>query len=305
MEQNKRPLLSICIPTYNRAEYLRDALQNITSDPAFDDRIEIIISDNASTDSTPQVANEYMSRFTNVKYFCNEKNLVDANLKLSLERASGRYLKLFNDTLRFKPNSLSSILNILSNTNDENPLFVQSINFLSDTDTIVDSKDKLISKLSFYITWIGNFGILKDKIFALNVKPRYIKYHLAQVAWLLKLVSTNKIKIYFGDWYTSIYPKNKGGYNLFKVFCTNYFKILRDFNISEKYIRDEKRILYRYFLSQYIVSFLILKKKEKFQTEEAWKIIWRYYGKKPYAYLYLVARTIQIAGNKIISYCKL
>jgi len=53
--ENKQPLLSICIPTYNRAEYLEEAIYNIVTDDAFCDKVEIIISDNASTDNTKQV----------------------------------------------------------------------------------------------------------------------------------------------------------------------------------------------------------------------------------------------------------
>ena len=57
--ENKQPLLSICIPTYNRAEYLEGALKNIVTDSAFDSRVEVIISDNASTDNTQEVGKKY------------------------------------------------------------------------------------------------------------------------------------------------------------------------------------------------------------------------------------------------------
>ena len=44
------PVLSICIPTYNRCEYLMNNLQHICEHQEYD--FEIIISDNASTDDT-------------------------------------------------------------------------------------------------------------------------------------------------------------------------------------------------------------------------------------------------------------
>ena len=59
MEFNKEPILSICIPTYNRAESLRTSLQQYVSCKGFDESIEIVISDNASTDDTRKVALEY------------------------------------------------------------------------------------------------------------------------------------------------------------------------------------------------------------------------------------------------------
>jgi abequosyltransferase len=50
-----RPLLSICIPTYNRSQYLKQALETYVSNAAFDDEVEIVISDNASTDNTEKM----------------------------------------------------------------------------------------------------------------------------------------------------------------------------------------------------------------------------------------------------------
>lgn len=51
--ENKRPLLSICIPTYNRAEILDKTLFLLFSNPDFNvDEIEVVVSDNCSTDHT-------------------------------------------------------------------------------------------------------------------------------------------------------------------------------------------------------------------------------------------------------------
>ena len=56
---NNRILLSICIPTYNRASTLEQTLRNITEKPEIDDRVEINESHNASTDHTRQVLTQY------------------------------------------------------------------------------------------------------------------------------------------------------------------------------------------------------------------------------------------------------
>ena len=50
------PLLSICIPTYNRAQHLRNCLHSIAiACPQVRDKIEICISDNGSDDDTPAI----------------------------------------------------------------------------------------------------------------------------------------------------------------------------------------------------------------------------------------------------------
>ena len=49
---NNTILLSLCIPTYNRVETLTVMLERVVHDPDFDEEVEIVISDNCSTDDT-------------------------------------------------------------------------------------------------------------------------------------------------------------------------------------------------------------------------------------------------------------
>ncbi|KQV81338.1 glycosyltransferase family 2 protein [Rhizobium sp. Root1220] len=60
--------LSICIPTYNREAYLRNALEHCET-YKFDFPYEIVISDNASTDNTAQVVEEFVARGLPIRYF--------------------------------------------------------------------------------------------------------------------------------------------------------------------------------------------------------------------------------------------
>ena len=53
---DKRPILSICIPTYNRAETLKKNVISILNYPSQD--LEVVVSDNCSTDETIKILNE-------------------------------------------------------------------------------------------------------------------------------------------------------------------------------------------------------------------------------------------------------
>lgn len=55
-----QPLVSICIPTYNNARCLRESLDAIVNE-TYSNR-EIIVSDNASTDDTKEIADEYVKK---------------------------------------------------------------------------------------------------------------------------------------------------------------------------------------------------------------------------------------------------
>ena len=104
MSQN--PLLSICIPTFNRGVFLNQTLDSITQQDIFleTNEIEIIVSDNASVDGTTGLVQEYVHSFPEkIKYFRNETNVgTEENLNLVLSKARGKFLKLHNDNLLIK-----------------------------------------------------------------------------------------------------------------------------------------------------------------------------------------------------------
>lgn len=65
--------LSIGVPVYNGAKYIRETLDSILAQTFTD--FELIISDNASTDATQAICEEYVRRDPRVRYFRNAKNL--------------------------------------------------------------------------------------------------------------------------------------------------------------------------------------------------------------------------------------
>ena len=73
-----KSLLSICIPTYNRAKILEVTLKRIIGQiNELDNRnlVSLFISDNASTDNTQEVVQRFARQEVHIEYHCNEKNL--------------------------------------------------------------------------------------------------------------------------------------------------------------------------------------------------------------------------------------
>lgn len=288
MENNSpAPLLSICIPTYNRAEYLREALENITSDPAFDDKVEVVISDNASTDHTQTVGEEYACKYKNVHYYRNPENVRDANFKLVLSRANGLYLKLSNDTLRYRSGTIGIMVREIEQASTDTPLFFyKEILFCkSDKQVLIDDINSLINHVSYFIGWIGNFGLWKSDLDCLDVPSRYTNLQFVQVAWTLEILKKhNAASIYFGDFYYSHEPENKGGYNLFKVQISNLFKILRDYGLKGYSYELAKYRIFRYHALPLFYSFVLLKNETGFDLTDSWKTIFKEYWYRPYMY---------------------
>lgn len=67
------PLVSICIPTYNGAKYLEETL-NCAINQTYPN-IEIIITDDQSTDNTLEICNNFAKKDKRIKCFQNKKNL--------------------------------------------------------------------------------------------------------------------------------------------------------------------------------------------------------------------------------------
>ena len=86
-----RPKLSICVPTYNRAPYLRLLLRDFFSDPP-KTPFELVICDNCSTDDTPAVLAEWTNRTPKIRAFRQRSNLgAYPNSMTALRLARGEY----------------------------------------------------------------------------------------------------------------------------------------------------------------------------------------------------------------------
>jgi glycosyltransferase involved in cell wall biosynthesis len=95
MVNNVYPLVTIGIPTYNRADgYLKQALQSAV-DQTYP-RLEIVVSDNCSTDQTDLVVKGFSD--PRIRYFKHSENIgANNNFNFCLEQARGDYFLLLHD----------------------------------------------------------------------------------------------------------------------------------------------------------------------------------------------------------------
>lgn len=90
-----KPLVSVCIPTYNAARFILETLDSILSQSY--SNIEIIIGDNCSTDNTKQIVQPLLQKNKRVAYYKNEKNLGYAgNCNKLIGLAKGKYVAIFH-----------------------------------------------------------------------------------------------------------------------------------------------------------------------------------------------------------------
>jgi abequosyltransferase len=109
-----RPKLSICIPTLNRARFLPLAVSSVLEQVEAPDRLEIVISDNASDDDTPIVIDALRSRFPHFRCFrWPDRVSADKNLQKVVELAEGEYCWFLGDDDVLAPGALGPVLSEL------------------------------------------------------------------------------------------------------------------------------------------------------------------------------------------------
>jgi glycosyltransferase involved in cell wall biosynthesis len=86
------PAVSLSMPVYNGANYIRVAIASLLEQDFTD--LELIITDNASTDATEEICRDFASKDPRVRYVRNPNNLGAApNYNLGFGMARGRYFK--------------------------------------------------------------------------------------------------------------------------------------------------------------------------------------------------------------------
>ena len=111
------PKVSVIVPVYNVENYLKECLDSIVNQTLKD--IEIILINDASTDSSLSICQEYSNNDDRVLIINNEKNLnagVSRNNGLSI--AQGEYIYFMDSDDFLELNALEKVINIMEKTID-------------------------------------------------------------------------------------------------------------------------------------------------------------------------------------------
>lgn len=108
----QRPTLTICISTFNRAEFLRQMLEAVL--PQTTKECEVLVVDNASTDGTSRVVSDLMDRSARLRYVRKDTNDdLDRNWDRAVEISRGDYCWLTSDDDLIRPGAIAAVLSAL------------------------------------------------------------------------------------------------------------------------------------------------------------------------------------------------
>lgn len=238
------PLLTIAVPTYNRAPSLRRSLTalicQIDGIPRGWERIELLVSDNCSTDDTPAVIASF-TQTSPLKAARNAENLgMDGNFIALFQRASGRHFWIFSDDDLLVDNALKKILVLLE---QESPdlvylkarfLFGELDSFPTaalDFDFLDVSGDMFTLRSNSTLSFLSSVISHRERYLQMTAggqPDRFRGSFLPHFEWVFTLLAQGE-----RFFITSLAPVlartgATGGYSLYQVFCDNLVAICRD-----------------------------------------------------------------------------
>ena len=284
-----KPILSICIPTYNRADCLSKCLDAIVTQDGFDNRVEVIISDNNSSDNTRLIGVLYQEKYENVHYYCNEQNVRALNFSLAFQRATGVLRKLINDTVIYKPGSIKKMLELaMSNCAERSQLYFLNSGKLDTMTKKASDLEEYIDILGYNITWIGSLAIWEEDCSDLHIFMENADTKLGQVPFLINEFLKHGSAIIIDEpLMDSVIPEKKDiSYGLYKVFYKTLLGFIKPYMdngvISNKcYENVRKRLLLEFFV-EWIVNYKLNTGRYVFSDENLKELVENEYRSEPY-----------------------
>ena len=254
-----RPLLSICIPTFNRSRFLVELLEGLLPQlialPTHGPGLDLVISDNASTDDTAEVIAAFQARGLCARYVRNPTNLgADANFLQCLSLAEAKYVWVLGDDDLVMPGALAALLSLLAQgeaSDDFDLVYLSSFGFagslpqppagavLQDNFSrfaeIVTDGAYLLEKVNALIGLISVVIINRDRLLATPHPPltNLNGTNLLQTGWIFPLLHGRCRVLYLWQRLLGYRHFNSGGWGICEVFGVRLERIARQYFSDE------------------------------------------------------------------------
>lgn len=107
--QETTPLVSVIMPAYNAASFLREAISSVISQTVTD--WELFVIDDCSSDDTPKIISEFALNDSRITLIVNEKNMGVAKTRnRGLALCRGKYVALLDSDDYWKPRMLENMV---------------------------------------------------------------------------------------------------------------------------------------------------------------------------------------------------
>jgi glycosyltransferase involved in cell wall biosynthesis len=140
--QSANPAVTVGVPVFNSEKYLTETLQSILAQTLTD--FELVISDNASTDGTEAICNDFARRDSRVRYVRRSRNIgAPRNYNGLVHLARGRFFKWSSSNDIIQPEFLAACVPILDTRDDVVLAYTRTRYFDAVSGSVLDYNDNL------------------------------------------------------------------------------------------------------------------------------------------------------------------
>ncbi|MBY0379065.1 MAG: glycosyltransferase family 2 protein [Burkholderiales bacterium] len=193
---NNQIILTIGIPTYNGANYIANTINSILQEVEKNNltNLEIVISDNCSTDNTQDVVSQFINiPHLKIHYYKNSTNIgFDRNIDNVIKLATGRYVWTLADDDYIINDGVTKVIKFLS-INGVELLFVNYSNAINinPNNTLYSNSNDFFRNIKFKNGLISSNIINRETWLTLDM-ARYFDSSWIHVAYSIEALNPNK-----------------------------------------------------------------------------------------------------------------
>ena len=292
--KKEQPILSLCIPTYGRAEILRGNLEQIQKqlDSINIDEFELIVSNNCSLDHTEDVVQSFIKQGMPICYNCNTENLgSDGNFLKCMHMAKGKYILLLGDDDYLTEGSIAHILDCLRGK-DYGLLYIDFQSTIKGDIVEYIDHNQMVRKIGRQFTYMSANVFRKDIVDTIDA-DKYRNTCLLQMPFFMTSCLSCPVNavlpqnILIRDVGETAPPQK---YDFIEVFSQNFITISSQILNSYSFIKQSTISYLKKDMMKYIRSqvFHNLVESPSMWKDERWKYVWPYYKKEWYFYGYML-----------------
>lgn len=263
-EPDTPPLLTIAIPTYNRAPRLGQCLsmlaERMSELPALRPAIEVLVIDNASSDDTGAVAAAQAPAFEDFRYVRNQTNLgIDGNIHRCSQLASGSWVQLLSDDDLLLPGALVRVVETINSHPAADFVFLNMIAFREDLpppsawvpriaiarDLICVDQNRLVETAGVWLTFLSSFVFRRDAWNRSTRLESYIGTDIYLSFALFDLLSQARESVVLAEPLVASRAHFSGNYRIFRAFGREWSRLLLARAPAIGFDRSRMRLLLR------------------------------------------------------------
>lgn len=227
---NKRPLVSLCIPTNGIERWVFPVLDSIFAQSVDTELYEVVVMDNGDNQNFFNRMREYCVDKNNLHYHKTDAKLFQSEISC-YKKARGVFIKFLNHRTKLKPGALEEFVTFVKDNMEQKPVVYFSNGQLHSKKTIrrLPDFDSFVRALTYYSSWSTGMGFWKETFDAL---PQPLQANeLFPHTTILFFDRTNASYIVDDRILLEEIPVEhtaKGRYDLFSAFAVEYPCIIAD-----------------------------------------------------------------------------